>query len=129
MTSPLRKARILIVDDSRVICNVQGQMFDEMPQAEVVGYVDTASEAIAAIATKHPDCVLLDMQLKAGTGMDVLHAVHPVQPDLVFIVMSNNEGERFKHLSLRAGACHFIDKATELNKIRYVVDGLDLSRP
>lgn len=124
-----RAARIFIVDDSRVIRELLGQMFGEMPGVEVVGYAETADQAIADILRLNPDCVMLDMQLKSGSGMDVLHAVHPQAPDIVFIVMTSNEGERFRQVSMRAGACHFLDKTTEFAKIRYVIDGLDLSRP
>lgn len=126
---PARAARVFIVDDSRVIREWLAQLFGDMPNVEQIGYAETADDAIASILSLRPDCVMLDMQLKAGCGMDVLHAVHPLAPEVVFIVMTSNEGERFRHISMRAGACHFLDKATEFNKVRYVIDGLDLSRP
>jgi DNA-binding NarL/FixJ family response regulator len=125
----MRKARVYIVDDSRVIREWLGGLFADMPNVDVVGYAETATDAVAGIEAAQPDCVMLDMNLKAGTGLDVLHAVHPAHPDIVFIAMSNNEGLRFRELTLRAGACHFVDKATELGKARYVIDGLDLTRP
>jgi len=129
MNAPQRLARLFIVDDSRVIQQLLGDMFGEMPGVEIVGRAETAHEAIDGILATRPDCVLLDMQLKQGDGMEVLHAVHPKEPGIVFLVMTNNEGERYRRACMAAGACHFLDKTNEFSKIRYVIDGLDLSRP
>ncbi|WP_374350167.1 response regulator [Chitinimonas sp.] len=122
-----RRARLLIVDDSRVIRELLGQMFGEMPGVELLGYAETADDAIAAILAQRPDCVLLDLNLKSGTGINVLQAIHPQLPKVVFIVMSNNEGEKYRQACMAAGACHFLDKTNDFNKIRFVVDCLDLS--
>ncbi|MBV8466442.1 MAG: response regulator transcription factor [Burkholderiales bacterium] len=123
-----RPARIFIVDDSRVIQMMLADMFSEIPSVEIVGTAETEDEAIAGILEKRPDCVLLDMQLKRGDGVSVLQAVRPKAPDIVFLVMTNNEGEKYRRACMAAGACHFLDKTNEFNKIRYVIDGLDLGR-
>jgi DNA-binding NarL/FixJ family response regulator len=116
------------VDDSRVIQMMLADMFSEVPGVEIVGTAETETEAIEGILEKQPDCVLLDMQLKHGTGISVLQAVHPKAPNIVFLVMTNNEGEKFRRACMAAGACHFLDKTNEFKKIRYVIDGLDLGR-
>jgi DNA-binding NarL/FixJ family response regulator len=122
MDTTRRPARLFIVDDSRVIQMMLADMFSEVPGVEIVGTAETEAEAIEGILEKQPDCVLLDMQLKQGDGVAVLQAVHPKAPNIVFLVMTNNEGERFRRACMAAGACHFLDK------IRYVIDGLDLGR-
>jgi DNA-binding NarL/FixJ family response regulator len=129
MPPPQRKARLFIVDDSRLIRELLGQMFGEMPRVEIVGFAESADDATEAILRLQPDCVLLDLNLKVGNGMSVLHAVHPAAPKIVFIVMSNHEGETYRQACLAAGASHFLDKTNDFNKIRFVVDCLDLNCP
>ncbi|MBV8657294.1 MAG: hypothetical protein JO142_05645, partial [Burkholderiales bacterium] len=49
MNAPQRLARLFIVDDSRVIQQLLGDMFGEMPGVEIVGRAETAHEAIDGI--------------------------------------------------------------------------------
>ena len=121
-----RPANVYIVDDSRVIQCVLADMLGELPSARIVGMAETASDAITGILDSHPDCVFLDLNLREGTGLSVLQAVHPKAPEIVFVVMTNNEGEKYRQACLAAGADHFLDKTNELSKLKYTLDGLDL---
>ncbi|HEY9104966.1 response regulator [Chitinimonas sp.] len=121
-----RPANVFIVDDSRVIQCLLEDMLSELPSARLVGKAETADEAIAGILQSHPDCVFLDLNLRQGTGLSVLQAVHPQAPEIVFVVMTNNEGERYRQACMAAGADHFLDKTNELGKLRYTLDCLDL---
>ncbi|MGQ5523747.1 response regulator [Chitinimonas sp. PSY-7] len=126
MTAAPRTANIFIVDDSRVIQAVLTEMLAELPGVSIVGMAETAEDAIAGIQRTLPDCVFLDLHLRSGTGLSVLQTIHAQLPDIVFIVMTNNEGEAYRGACMAAGASHFLTKTTELEKLKYVIGALDL---
>ena len=68
-----------------------------------------------------PAWVVLDYQLRGGTGVEVLRAVHPIAPDIAFMVLTNHPTPQYRRLCLEAGARCFLDKSTEFNKIKDVI--------
>jgi DNA-binding NarL/FixJ family response regulator len=116
--------KVFIVEDSASIRERLAELMGEIDGAAVVGFADTPSDAIAGILSTRPDCVVLDYQLLGGTGVDVLHAVHPKAPSVVFVVLTNHANPQYRRLCLEAGANWFLDKSTEFRKIKGVIAGL-----
>src|ERR1700737_4924803 len=116
--------KVFIVEDSGSIRERLIELTGEIDGAVVVGLADTPSEAITGILNTRPDYVVLDYQLLGGTGVDVLHAVHPKAPEIVFVVLTNHANEQYRRRCLNAGASWFLDKSTEFKKIRNVIAGL-----
>jgi DNA-binding NarL/FixJ family response regulator len=87
----------------------------------VVGAVETPGDAIAGILQMNPDYVVLDYQLKGGTVVDVLRAVHPEASATAFLVLTNHANPQYRRICLEAGASFFFDKSLEFDKVRDVV--------
>jgi DNA-binding NarL/FixJ family response regulator len=119
-----RVLKVFIVEDSASIRERLTELMDEVDGAAVVGSADTPSDAIAGILNTRPDCVVLDYQLLGGTGIDVLHAVHPKAPGIVFVVLTNHANSQYRRRCQEAGASWFFDKSTEFRKIKHVIAGL-----
>jgi len=113
--------RVFIADDLPAVRERLTELIADIGGAEVVGSAGTPPAAIAGILAAHPDVVLLDVQLDHGTGLDVLRAVHPRRPDVVFVVLTNHVQPQYREAYLRAGARHFFDKTTEFNRIATVL--------
>jgi DNA-binding NarL/FixJ family response regulator len=62
--------------------------------------------------------------LLGGTGVDVMHAVRPKAPGIVFVVLTNHADPKYRRICLEAGASWFFDKSTEFRKIKDVIAGL-----
>jgi DNA-binding NarL/FixJ family response regulator len=120
----VRALKVFIVEDSASIRERLAELMGEIDGAAVVGFADTPSDAIAGILNTRPDCVVLDYQLLGGTCIDVLHAVHPKAPSVVFLVLTNHANPQYRRLCLEAGANWFFDKSTEFRKIKGVISGL-----
>ena len=120
----VRALKVFIVEDSASIRERLTELMGEIDGAAVVGFADTPSDAIAGILNTRPDCVVLDYQLLGGTGVDVLHAVHPKAPSVVFVVLTNHANPQYRRLCQEAGANWFLDKSTEFRKIKGVIAGL-----
>ena len=120
MKSPTA-AKVFIVDDSPLIRTSLRDLLADVDDVEIVGEAETAADAIDAILKLQPTCVVLDFQLRGSTGVDVLHGVHPVAPDIAFMVLTNHPTPQYKRLCLDAGAKWFFDKSTDFKKIKDVI--------
>lgn len=88
-------------------------MLRGMEHLELVGVVETAHEAIASFASLHPDGVILDLQLRQGTGLDVLRAIKSRRPKCRVLVFTDHDTEQFETRCLAAGADRFLSKARD----------------
>lgn len=88
---------------------------------EVVGEAATPQSCIDGILDAHPDVVVLDHQLEGGTGLQVLAAVRGADPQVAFVVFSNNAGPAYRQRYLRAGAVCFLDKSNEFDQLANAV--------
>jgi DNA-binding NarL/FixJ family response regulator len=94
------------------------EMLAGMPQAQVIGEADSVRAAVAAILAQRPDVALLALKLADGSAFDVIHEVHPREPDVAFYVLSNFESEPYRRYAERLGAAAFIDKSVGLGELR-----------
>ena len=118
--------RIYIVDDSPAIRERLIEMVANIPATEVVGVAETADDAVDGILQQQPDCVVLDIRLLEGNGLDVLRSVHPQAPEIVFAVLTNHADSQYRRLCLAAGASYFYDKNTDVGKVRDLITWLSL---
>jgi DNA-binding NarL/FixJ family response regulator len=118
---PTRPNNVFIVDDSAGIRVRLTEMLGAMGGMRVVGEAASAREAIAGIIRTRPDSVLLDLNLVGPTGLDVLRAVRPRLPDTVFVVLTNHSEPQYRKACAEAGAAYFLDKSTELDRVREVL--------
>jgi two-component system LytT family response regulator len=78
--------RTLIIDDEAHIRDTLTKLLTiNCPQVSNVGEATGVSEGIKKILDLHPDLVFLDINLRDGTGYDLLHALQPVSFKVIFI--------------------------------------------
>ena len=116
--------RVFLVEDSAPIRERLVGLLGEIAGVQVVGEADTAADAAEGILRTQPDTVVLDIRLAQGSGIDVLRAVHPRAPWIVFIVMTNFANPQYRKICMEAGASHFIDKSAEIAEIKRLVSSL-----
>jgi len=112
---------VFLVEDSASIRERLVRLLESVPGAQLVGQAGDADEAIAAILAARPDVVLLDVQLEQGSGFDVLHAVHSLEPRIAFYMLSNFATEPYRRHAERLGARGFFDKSTDFDRLRDLV--------
>jgi YesN/AraC family two-component response regulator len=64
--------RVLIVDDSKIVCKGLQQMLINIADVEIVGQAHNAKDAIRFISKSKPDVVTLDIRLPGLNGIDIL---------------------------------------------------------
>ena len=115
---------VFLVEDSKDIRTRLAGMLVTIEGVSIVGEADTPASAIEGILRTRPHSVVLDIQLVGGTGIDVLRKIRPVEPGIVFIVITNHPSQQYRRIYAEAGASYFLDKTTEFQKVKEVIAGL-----
>ena len=72
--------RVFLVEDNPMIRERLIESLTATGAIDVVGHADTEWQAVEALSDGSWDAVLLDLQLKQGTGLGVLRAIGPSRP-------------------------------------------------
>jgi len=114
------QVRVYVVEDSLLIRERLDALIT-VAGATVAGHASTADAAIASILTERPELVILDIQLAAGSGFDVLRAIRREAPEIDVYLLSNFSAYPYRQLAERLGAKEFFDKSREFGLMRDVV--------
>lgn len=110
--------RVFVVEDSELIRRRIIENVRSMGKFDVVGFAESAGEAITAIVNLQPDIVITDIQLKDGSGIEVVRGVraHPYAPRPLIFVLTNYAFPEYKRQCSIAGADEFFDKSSEYDR-------------
>ena len=123
--SPLR---VLLVEDSPLIRERLAESISDPGRIEIVGQADSEQAAIGMLGA-HWDAMVLDLQLRHGTGLGVLRAlISRRPPNVKVIVLTNYAFPQYRAKSMALGADFFFDKAREYHRVREVLDDLAADR-
>jgi DNA-binding NarL/FixJ family response regulator len=126
MTEPTSKAlRVYLVDDHAMFrAGVRAELG---AYVDVVGEASTVAQAVAEIAAKQPDVVLLDVHMPDGGGRAVLEALRRTQPEVKFLALSVSDAAEDVIGLIRAGARGYVTKTISpeqlADAVRRVADG------
>lgn len=82
--------RAIIIDDEQDIREINRRLItDNFSDIEIVGEADSVDSGIELIQTEKPQLVLLDIDIKGGTGFHILQKVHPYNFAIIFITAFN----------------------------------------
>jgi DNA-binding NarL/FixJ family response regulator len=114
--SAKRPLAVLIADDSEPVAEMLTELITDPGRIEVIGVAATQESAIADIRRLRPDVVVLDLQLKTGSGTEVIRAVRASKEleGTRVIVISNHTAPQLKAGCLELGANGYFDKVKEL---------------
>jgi DNA-binding NarL/FixJ family response regulator len=108
-------ARVVLVDDHAMFRS--GVRADLGERVDVVGEAGGVREAIAVIADKRPDVVLLDVHMPDGGGLAVMEAVAKEMPDTRFLALSVSDAAEDVIALIRAGARGYVTKTISADEL------------
>lgn len=101
-------AIVLVVDDEAVVRNSIAQWL-ELTGAVVRTAADV-EQAVVAISNELPDVVLTDLKMPRKSGIDLMHDVHRVDPDIPVVLLTAHGDIPLAVASMREGAYDFLQK-------------------
>ncbi|MDR3237864.1 MAG: response regulator transcription factor [Spirochaetia bacterium] len=105
-----RDIKIYIVDDHPVVRRGLGQFINSRDGFCICGEAGDAESAIADINDKNPDIVLVDINLKGTSGIDLIKAIRSRYSGVNVLVLSMHEENEYIERAMRAGAKGYILK-------------------
>jgi len=111
---------VFLVDDSAPVRDRLREIVGLGQPVVVVGEAGDVAGAIIGITDTRPAFVVLDYQLRDGTGLDVLRGLPPL-PGTVVIVLTNHATAQVKAACLAAGAGYFLDKSKEFDRLCTII--------
>ncbi len=118
--------RILLVEDSPRIAERLRELLVQEAGVAVVATVDDETSAIRALREMSVDLLILDLQLKTGTGFGVLESVGKNRPPT--IVMTNYALPQYRERARQLGVEHFLNKEKDFERLPEIVAGIRDSR-
>lgn len=104
--------KALLIDDERLARAELRRLLAAHPELEIVGEAANAKQAREQIASLQPDLLFLDVQMPGESGMELLEALEPPAPEVIFTTAFDE----------------FAVKAFELNALDYLLKPVDPAR-
>jgi len=111
--------RVFIADDSPPVAEMLTELLRDPGKVDVIGVGDTEAGTIESIRSMKPDVVVLDLQLKTGSGTNVIKAVR-ASAELAHVrlmVTSNHASPQMRSGCLELGADAYFDKVKEISDL------------
>ncbi|WP_417249200.1 protein-glutamate methylesterase/protein-glutamine glutaminase [Celeribacter sp.] len=111
LPAPPRKARVLIVDDSRTMRGLIRSVLEQDPRVEIVAEASTAREARDAVNAHNPDVMTLDVEMPSMSGIEFLDRLMRHRPMPVVMVSTlTRKGSAVAVEALAKGAVECVEK-------------------
>lgn len=112
---------VYIVDDSKAVRERLIGMISEVDGMTLAGAWGDPKVAIDAIRRLNPDAVILDIRMPGMSGIQVLREIKQSLRAPLVIMLTNYPFGQYRREFIEAGADHFLNKSTELEKINEIL--------
>ncbi len=109
--------RVLVADDSSLLRRLLRDAIEEVEGVEVVAEAPDGITAVVEARKHSPGVVVLDLQMPVINGLTALPLILSRPPRPCVIVLTNHAGAAYRDACLAAGADHFFDKSSEVDRV------------
>ena len=95
------------------------EALDTLDDVEVVGAVADESAAVAAVRAGKVDVIVLDLQLREGTGFGVVQQLGADRPTI--IVFTNYMLPEYQRLASALGIEYFLNKSLDYERLPQLI--------
>jgi two-component system OmpR family response regulator len=120
--------KVLLVEDSTIICNLIANLVNSVAGVSIAESVGSEADAIEAVNHGNVDVVILDLQLRTGTGFGVLRAMRKMSHRPEVVVLTNFALSTYRESALALGARHFLDKSRDYERLPGILTELAAAR-
>src|SRR3981081_1851663 len=108
----MQPVRMLIVDDSALMCNLLADLLSSDPEIVVAGTAGNGNRALAQIPEVKPDLITLDIEMPGMDGLETLVEIRKLYPKLPVIMFSalTERGGTATLDALARGASDYVTK-------------------
>jgi DNA-binding NarL/FixJ family response regulator len=111
------KLKILVVDDSLIVCNRLSNLLSELNYIHLAGRGENYIEALQLARALNPHVVLLDISIQGNSGLEILKQFKKTFPFIKVIIFTNHTETHYRKLCYELGADYFLDKSSEFESL------------
>ena len=119
--------RVVVVEDHALMLNGVVRSLSEAEDMDVVGTANSGADVMSLVKTKHPDVLLLDVNLPGMNGLQCLELVRRNYPDVKVVMLSGFDDRAHIDGALSRGAAAYIVKSINgadlASAVRHACDG------
>jgi DNA-binding NarL/FixJ family response regulator len=127
MSNQANKKRIFVVDDHPLVREWLVNLIHQQPDLMVCSETESAPNALSAIGMTKPDLVIVDINLKSSSGIELIKSLKETHPEVLTLVLSMHDESLYAERVFRAGARGYVNKRETAQKmveaIRRVLGG------
>lgn len=127
MTSQTNKKRIVLVDDHPLVREWLINLIHQQSDLTVCSETENAPSALSAVEATKPDLVIVDINLKNSSGVELIKDLKESHSDVPVLVLSMHDESLYAARAFRAGARGYVNKRETTQKvieaIRRVLEG------
>jgi len=115
-------ARVLVVDDQRVVREGLALVLEHLPDIDCVGLAEDGARAVAMCGELRPDVVLMDLRMPVMDGVAATQVIRETLPSVQVIVLTTYSDDESVFAALRAGARGYLTKDAGASEIARAID-------
>jgi DNA-binding NarL/FixJ family response regulator len=109
--------KILLVDDHKIVRDGLKNLINLEKDMEVADEAASGIEAINLIRKNHYDVMVLDISMPNKNGVDTLHDLKHIAPDLPILILSGYSEEQYALNLMRSGCKGYLSKDADSDEI------------
>jgi DNA-binding NarL/FixJ family response regulator len=106
----MNKIRILIADDHKLIRETWSYILNGDPRFQVIAECGDAEEAVELARQKHPEIVLMDINMMPFSGLEATQKIRKISPASRIIGVSMHSQPAYAKKMLQMGARGYVTK-------------------
>ena len=114
--------RIMLIDRDKLACHGLRALITANSAFRSVGEVNTGAEALVLFESEHPDVILLELDLGAESGLDVMQALLEVKSSASVLVLTHIRDAEEHRKAMVLGASGVIQKEVELDVLLKAIE-------
>ena len=129
----MRKIRVLLADDHKLIRSGLRLLVEQQPDFAVVGEANDGREAVALAKSLKPDAVVMDIGMPSLNGIEAALQITQAHPETAIVMLSMHSDESYVLRALKSGAKGYLLKDSAesdlIRAIHAVADGKSFFSP
>jgi len=108
--------KVLVVDDHVIVREGVARLLAAIDRVEI-REAETTQEALTVFRREKPDVVVLDINLKGGSGLELLRRLRSEDPDTRVVIFSMYSDVVYATSARRAGAIGYVSKSATSDQL------------
>ena len=105
-----QEVKILLVDDHPLVRDGLRARLEAAPHLRVVGEAGSGQEALELAGRCQPDLVLMDVNMRCGSGIDATARLTARYPGIAVLILSMHDKPEYVSQAMQAGARGYVLK-------------------